>query len=112
MENAKANVSSNMRHWDKRIVRGKVHISMAWAQIYPDSRTRLLHPSSTPYLNLNAYVIGLLSVVYMTRTFTKGCTPYMRPPHCSFTNTAAMPMPEPMHMLVTKILAPVCLAIL
>lgn len=30
--------------------------------------------------------------------------------HCSFTNTAAMPIPVPMHMLVTKILAPVCLA--
>lgn len=31
--------------------------------------------------------------------------------YCSFTNTAAMPIPDPMHMLVTKIFAPVSFAI-
>ena len=31
--------------------------------------------------------------------------------YCSFTKTPAIPIPEPMHMLVTKILAPVSFAI-
>ena len=31
---------------------------------------------------------------------------------CSLTNTPAIPIPEPIHILVTKILPPVCFAIL
>ena len=42
---------------------------------------------------------------------------YNRPVHCeersnycSLTNTAAIPMPDPIHMLVTKIFPPYCFA--
>lgn len=33
-------------------------------------------------------------------------------PYCSLTKMAAIPIPEPIHMLVQKILLPVCFAML
>ena len=37
-------------------------------------------------------------------------SPSLPPAHCSLTKIAAMPIPEPIHMLVQKILPPVCFA--
>ncbi len=51
-----------------------------------------------------------IAILYMCNTSKLESPETQRPAYCSLTNTAAMPMPEPMHMLVTKIFPPVCFA--
>ena len=45
------------------------------------------------------------------REYINEKSPHFSLSQCSLTNTAAIPMPEPIHMLVTKMRFPVCFAI-